>query len=167
MDANRQPGIELARIFLNQVHFSHRLPATSGDTKPYPTGDLQLEVSVSESADRKAALILVRLKTEPSDSESPYEFDIEFGGVARTVEGEDNLPPSEYLERLGVPMMFPFIREFLANLSLRARNGAVWLRPINLAVLGKLSTSSARPALRHGAAGRRKAKTPRQGGSRG
>lgn len=134
MDESRQPGVEFEQIFVNRAHFSHRFPPGVRREQP-ATGDLQLEASISEREDRKAAILLVRLTTNPSDTKANYDIDVEMGAIARVSEGQENLPPAEYLQNLGVPMMFPFLREFIANLTMRGRSGPVWLKPVNLRAL--------------------------------
>jgi preprotein translocase subunit SecB len=141
MDAARQPGLLFDRIFVNRVHFAHRSPPTSVIVEP-EQGHLQLEARVSETQDHRAGLLLVCLRTDPSDTRSNYELDIEMGAIARTAEGEENLPPAEYLKNVGVPMILPFLREFVANLTIRARSGPIWLRPVNVQALQAAESAS-------------------------
>ena len=51
--------------------------------------------------------------------------------VAPSVEAPA-LRPVEFLARSGVPTLFPFVREAIANITMRGRFGPLWLNPIDV-----------------------------------
>lgn len=47
--------------------------------------------------------------------------------------GEANMPLEKYATISGVSLLYPFLREAVANLTQRGRFGPVWLSPLNVA----------------------------------
>jgi len=104
-------------------------------TAPADLNDLKLEVQIGERSDQKAAALTLRLSTDPGDTKSHYRLIVELVATVSAVEGEENLPPTEYLKTAGPAALYPFLREVVANLTMRGRFGPVWLKPFNFHAL--------------------------------
>jgi preprotein translocase subunit SecB len=136
MDQTKQPGISLERIFLKSAKFSHR----SDPLAPLPEamrrkgGSIDLEIEMSGSDDGGAALVL-RASNDPKDDCARYDFVVEMVGVFEPIAGAENMRTSEYARTNGLALMFPFVRETVANLTSRGRFGPLWLNPTNIRAL--------------------------------
>jgi preprotein translocase subunit SecB len=132
MDESKQPGIRLVQVFLEKASFKHRadfldLPP---DTDPdVPTLRVGLETGLS--ADGSAALIRARVRTKPK-TKAVYEFDISMTALVERERASANMPLEKYVPMAGWTLVFPFLREAVANITGRGRFGPVWLSPFNL-----------------------------------
>ena len=132
MDESKQPGIRLVQVFLEKAAFKHRedfldLPP---DTEPdVPTLRVSLETGLS--AEGSAALIRTRVRTKPK-TRSIYEFDISMTALIEREKDSANMPLEKYVPLAGWTLVFPFLREAVANVTGRGRFGPVWLSPFNL-----------------------------------
>lgn len=133
MDRAKQPGIEIGQIVVERASFSHRddYLALPGDTKVPPL-PLRLSASYGSDATKQHGAIKVELTTDRSQNPL-YNVDVTVVGLIRVVEGAANMPLEQYAAVHGGALLFPFIRELVANLTGRGRFGPVWLQPVNLA----------------------------------
>ena len=46
-------------------------------------------------------------------------------------DAQPNMDPVEYVKSAAGPMLYPFVRETLANITSRGRFGSIWLKPFN------------------------------------
>jgi len=139
------PGLQIDQIFLVKAEFGHRedflsLPPNS------PIGEINLNVQAKLrlKSDRSAAALLIGVRTNPPDN-SLYSLDVEMMALIRAVEPEPAIPPLEYAATAGVSALYPFLREVVANLTMRGRFGPIWLKPVNVRkmtadLLQKIST---------------------------
>lgn len=134
VDPTKQPGLRVEQIFLVESQFSHRedFLALPSDTKPAEAG---IEVSLrllGEPSGRGAGLSL-RVESN-NDSTALYRFVVEMMALVAAEPGQENIPPAQYVMEAGATLLFPFIRETLANLSMRGRFGPIWLKPFNVRI---------------------------------
>src|SRR4029077_15802182 len=126
----------IGHIYVNHVSFSHRPEAMSlPPTTSVSLDKIKLEIQVGEREDRKAAICTLRVWTDPDDPKALYQFSVEMVATASAVEGEENLPPAEYLRTSGPATVYPFLRELVANITARGRFGPIWLKPFNFQAL--------------------------------
>jgi preprotein translocase subunit SecB len=156
MDPQRQPGVQIDQVFLIDAHFGHRpdflaLPAQTD------IGSLNLNVEVKTFGQPKGnrASVFVRVATEPDDKDAVYQFSIRLGAFVSAVQGEENLPPADYVTQAGATFLYPFVREAIANLTARGRFGPVYIKPINLRAVIAENSKAVRPALPKGKLGKR------------
>jgi len=137
MDATKQPGIQIAQIFLLGAQFAHREDALA---LPFNTqiADLQvqLEAKVAGKPGDAAAVVRLRAFTEKKP-EFLYSFDVEIAAVVMSVPGEENLDPFAYAQGMGPAAFFPFLREAVASLTMKGRFGPIWLKPINFVAIAQ------------------------------
>ncbi|MBI2401570.1 MAG: protein-export chaperone SecB [Gemmatimonadetes bacterium] len=158
LDRTKQPGIKIGQIFLEEAHFNHRadylnLPPST----PVSVGDVHVQVQTGLSADLKRGLVRVRVSTIPG-SKPMYELRVAMTALVTVDEAAPNMPLDRYLASSGAALLFPFVRELVANLTWRGRFGPLWLSPTNL--LAPLA--AAPPSARLAAAVGRKPQTARK-----
>lgn len=134
-EANADPGLGVAQVFLLESHFVHRedvlvLPA---ETK-VPELKVNVTVTVLGQAGEAAAGLLIRVSTNDAD-QPVYRFDVTMVLVVQADPARPNLGALEYVTTAGVSALFPFVREAVANITGRGRFGTVYLRPINVQVV--------------------------------
>src|SRR6266508_464242 len=129
MDTTKQPGLQIAQVILLVAQFAHREYAFAlPPNTPIPDLPIQVEVKVGGKAGEPAAVLRLRVFTEKSP-ESLYSFDVEIAALVTRVPGEENLDPFAYVSGMGSAAFFPFLREAVANLTMRGRFGPIWLKP--------------------------------------
>jgi preprotein translocase subunit SecB len=126
----KQPGIQLAQVFLEAVEFSHNgdVLALPVNTKPN-VGTVNIGVEIAVSTDEKAGYIRLTVATTPEAS-PVYNVKVTMVALLQVAE-QPNLPLREFLITAGVPTLYPFMREAFANITQRGRFGPVWLNLIN------------------------------------
>ncbi len=148
MTETKSPGVNIGQIFAGEVRFAHRSDALAlPPTTRHEVTDVQVTFEIREAEDKKSALLKARISTNPSDSNALYQFAIEVIAIANAVEGQESLAPAEFLKIAGIATLYPFLRELVANITMRGRFGPVWLNPINPRGLldeGKTITSPAK-----------------------
>lgn len=131
MNPTKQPGLRIAELFLVHAEFSHRGDFLSIDRRgAVLDGDISADFRAGQLSEDTAA-VSVRVHTK-SETNGAYDFSVEMMAIVTTDPGDENFPPLEYVRMAGVTMMFPFLREAVANLTMRGRFGAVWIRPFNV-----------------------------------
>lgn len=141
MDSTRQPGVVIGQIVLEKLHFEHR-----GDYLAFPpkTDIKELPITLSFqlglAPDRTKGVLRVRAQT-PEKANALYRFDLTMVALVEVKAGEANMPLEKYATISGVSLLYPFLREAVANLTQRGRFGPVWLSPFNVAA----AVEAARP----------------------
>jgi preprotein translocase subunit SecB len=141
VDPNRHPGLSISQIYLDHAHFEHTSnPFALLPHEDRPEAKLTVTTTTFELTSQtgtKAAGIMVQVSSVEG-SDHPYRLDVAVTGLVEAIEGEENFPPSQYVSVAGATLLFPFLREVVANITGRGRIGALWLRPFNvqLAVQG-------------------------------
>lgn len=147
VDSSKEPGLRIVQIILDHAAFSHRVDPIS--IKPNGEGETVLAVSfVVQELEQNDGLPAVRVTVgvaTPAESTHPYILDFAVTGIIVVEKGQENLSPLEYAGMAGAPLLYPFLREVVANVSGRGRVGPVWLKPFNMqkAMTGHLAS---RPA---------------------
>ncbi len=132
MDEAKQPGIRLVHVFLQEAAFKHRadfleLPAET----PPEIDELAVSLETGLTADSAAALVRVRVRTK-ANKKGVYAFDITMTALLEQEKTSANMPLGDYITMAGWTLIFPFLREAVANITGRGRFGPVWLSPFNL-----------------------------------
>ncbi len=132
MDRRKQPGIEIAQIVVERAQFAHRedylsLPSNT-QVSPLP---LRLKARFGLDANKKNGNIKLEVVTD-EEQKPLYILNLVLVALIRVEEGAANMSLERYAAVNGAAMLFPFVRELVANLTSRGRFGPVWLHPINL-----------------------------------
>jgi preprotein translocase subunit SecB len=133
MDETKQPGVQIDQVILLNAEFSHgdkalSLPASTRITNL----NFNIETRTGAIESGKAAFLAVRATTDPEgDTEYLYRVSVEVVMVVSAIPGQENLPPVEYVQQMGPAAVYPFVREAVANLTMKGRFGSLWLKPFN------------------------------------
>jgi preprotein translocase subunit SecB len=123
----------IAQIFLQRAEFGYRRPPMSlpGDTQLAPQ-QLGVTLNLQHLSEGEASLVTCIVFTNPEDGDEKalYDFSVEMAAVVHQV-NRDKFADKQLIEVVGA-MLYPFIRELVANLTIRGRFGPVWLNPFNL-----------------------------------
>src|SRR6266511_6103142 len=119
MDATKEPGIQIAQIFLERAEFSHRdgflgLPPNT----PIGTPEVTLTLQSGVSQDEKRGLIRVQVQTKPEQNPL-YLFDVVMTALVEVKEGHENMPMAQYVRTSGPAMVYAFVRQMVADLTWR------------------------------------------------
>lgn len=134
MDEAKQPGLKIAQIYLSSVQFKHREDALSFPPNTKVELSISVSVSTAEGAEGKAGLIKIGVRTVGDDAPL-YHFDMEMVGLIEADTDDPNLRLRDYLGVQGPVLLYPFLREAVANVTGRGRFGPVWLRPFNFGAI--------------------------------
>jgi len=139
-------GIKIVQVFLETVQFTHRSDALSlpAETKPN-VGNLKLQVELGLTSDEKRGYINLEARTDPSLS-PVYNFEI--GMVCLVAleerEGTPKLSLREFLDSpAAINIVYPFLREAVANVTQRGRFGPVWMNLVDPKAFGLSEKPSA------------------------
>lgn len=131
MNQSSDPKIRIAQVFVSSVGFSHREDALS---LPHQTdlGNVSFAVNVEVATAPKGDQGLIRIILQTKPEEKPlYSIRVEMIGMVVGEDPTESTLAQDYLVNSGAFMMYPFLREFIANLTTRGRFGPLWIRPIN------------------------------------
>lgn len=141
VDRTKPPGIQVGQIFLEEVQFSHREDFLS---LPLGTqavvGNVNIQVETGVSPDSKTGLVRVLVWTIP-ENKPIYNFRVSMTALLAVDQSAPNMPLSTYLSGPAAALLYPFVRQVVADLTWRGRFGPVWLSPTNL--LAPVSVASA------------------------
>lgn len=84
------------------------------------------------SPDEKSGLVRITVQSK-SDERPLYNIDVTMVALVLAEEGKENMPVGDYLRTAAPTMLYPFLRELIANLTWRGRFGPLWLTPLNVA----------------------------------
>ena len=143
MDTAKQPGLRIEQIFLLSADFAHRADVLAVPPAAIvPEQEALVETRVFASPDGRAAGVRVSVGTRPENTEAYYRFRVEYVALIQPILGEENMPATEYVAMAGATLLFPFLREAIANLTSRGHFGPLWLKPFNVqAAIATLSPS--------------------------
>jgi len=137
INTDKELGLGISQIFLSRLELSHRpdalhLPLTT----PNPPYGVDVEIRAFRAVEGGAAGMQLTVRSQPTP-DSLYRFLVEMIMLVQQVPGEENMPPEDFVQTVGVSTLFPFVREAVANVTMRGRFGPVWLAPINVALVNE------------------------------
>jgi preprotein translocase subunit SecB len=137
-DPNRDPGLGIVEIILLSATFTHRPDALSlPRSTQLASMDLEFSAQVQAQGSTGPAVLVVGVTSKKDDPAALYQFDLKMAVVVAPDPAAPNLPPAEFLAQSGLQTVFPFVREAIANLTMRGRFGPVWLKPVNVRTLSQ------------------------------
>jgi preprotein translocase subunit SecB len=133
-----EPGdrlpFHLVQIYLTSAELSYRVePLSVPAVKKPESQPIQIGLTLERLDDGSAAQIRVRVTTDPNDGAEGvlYDFAVEYAGLIDQIDPEQ-LSEADLVQAVAT-MVFPFVRESVANLTTRGRFGPVWLNPFSVA----------------------------------
>jgi preprotein translocase subunit SecB len=144
MDRTKPPGIQIGQIFLEHVQFSHRedflsLPPSTSVV----VGNVNVQVETGLSPDAKTGLVRVQVWTVP-ENKPIYNFQVSMTALVAVDQAAPNMPLNTYLAGPGAALLYPFVRQVVADLTWRGRFGPVWLSPTNVLAPASVAPATAR-----------------------
>lgn len=125
------PSLRIEELFLVSSSFAHRSDFLTLDRRK-PLGDLEVDAQFRLIQGLAPSVIGVTVRVETkADADTAYKFHAEMMAIIRVDGGEVSTPIDKQLLHSGVTILFPFVRETIANLTMRGRFGAMWIKPIN------------------------------------
>lgn len=68
--------------------------------------------------------------------EQPYSFHVEIVVQLSAIEGDENFPIQDFLlSPASISLAYPFLRQAVADITLKGRFGPVWMNVVNPALL--------------------------------
>lgn len=134
MDRTKPPGIQIGQIFLEHVFFSHRDDSLSLPiSTPAVVGNVNVQVESGISPDEKTGIVRVQVWTV--DENKPiYNIRVVMTALVQVDPAAPNMPLSRYLSGPAAALLYPFVRQVVADLTWRGRFGPVWLSPTNVLI---------------------------------
>ena len=134
MDQSKQPGIQVTQIFLERAVFAHREDFLEFPPDSPVSPNVECALQSGLSPDRTKGIVRVRVRTV-SEEPSLYQVELSMSALVEKIEGQENFELETYLKSNGWALLFPFVRETLANLTGRGRFGPIWMNPVNVLAL--------------------------------
>lgn len=132
MDPKKEPGIEIAQLMVERARFDHREDFLSLPVSQ-PVGALPFVLKSEYALGSKGEHAIVRLSLTTNRDKRPlYNIDVAVIALVRPKAGAENMSLEQYAVVHSAGMLFPFVRELVADLTGRGRFGPVWLHPVNL-----------------------------------
>lgn len=131
MSDSTTPAFKLAQMFLLNAAFAYRVnPFSLPPNAPIKPQRINVSMGLETSTDNTASVVRVIVEADRDDEDALYLFGVEIGAVVHEVDRE-KFPDSALMEAVAT-MIFPFVRETVANLTMRGRFGVVWLNPFDV-----------------------------------
>src|SRR6266496_890741 len=144
MDRTKPPGIQIGQIFLEQAQFSHREDFLSLPVQtPAAVGNVNMQLETGLSPDAKTGLVRVQVWTIP-ENKPIYNFRVSMTALVAVDQAAPNMPLSTYLAGPGAALLYPFVRQVVADLTWRGRFGPIWLSPTNVLASAAVAPAPAR-----------------------
>ena len=129
--------LQIEQILLEDARFAHAPDFLARQTKEnVPSLDVELRLDVMKAPDGSGAVVRLRATSESAGSH--YSFGVSYLVLFRLLRDENEALPSDLDKRLlvtGANMAFPFLRECVANITMRGRFGPSWLAPADFSSL--------------------------------
>ena len=125
MDKNRQPGITLDSILIAELHFK-RSPAL-GEKLDYDI-EVNTQASFNKEKNVLSELLVVNVKSKDGVS---IATSCTVHGQFSAVYGEENLSLEDFSKENAPAILYPFCREAIATVSMKAGMPPILLPPFN------------------------------------
>ena len=124
-DRGKAPGISIDNIFLQSLKFQ-RTP----EMAEYP--ELKVEFNQENAFSEDGKEMTIELACSIKDEGETLHVYCNMVGIFSVIEGKENMPLEEYGRAHAPATMFPFIREEIANVTLKAGIPPILLNPMNI-----------------------------------
>lgn len=126
--------LTIGQIILERAEFKHQDDYLRVEpTTPLEPSSVGMAVQVQRAVADPNGSALVRVSATSAE-DAPYQFSVTYVLFYAMEPEEGGAVPEDLDRRLmvtGATMLFPFIREAVANLTSRGRFGPSWLAPTN------------------------------------
>jgi len=128
-----KPPFKVVQIFTVEATLRHRGEYLARPANiPHAPQQIGVSMGLQHASDDKVTLVSVTLETTPNDGDEKalYDFSVQMLGIVEDVDRKA-FDDRQLLEVVAT-IMFPFMRETVANLTGRGRFGPVWINPFNI-----------------------------------
>jgi preprotein translocase subunit SecB len=140
MDKSKQPGIAFNAIVLKSLHFD-RNPAALEK----PNLDINFAQAHAITPDNTNLTIEITATVKERDNNS-FSLSTVFVGLFSPIQGQENMALEEFAQVNGPALMFPYIRELIADITLRSGLKPVIFPPLNIHMMMAKPAVEARPS---------------------
>jgi len=132
IDKNKKPGIEFDSVILQKLNFNRDVSTV------HPKMDLKVEFNISSTvnSDKTKATILLEVTIKDSE-QSNFFIDCKMVGNFSVIQGDENLDLNQFLNINAPALIFPYVRETISNITMRAGIKPIILPPINMHLVKK------------------------------
>jgi len=124
-------GVEIAQIFLERAEFSHRSDWLAfPHNTPAAVGPVNVNLEVATNAKGDQGMARIEVSTR-GDQNLMYSFRVAYVALVTKSDLNSGLELAKYLQHSGPLLLYPFLRQTVADLTLKGRFGAVWLSPFS------------------------------------
>jgi len=129
MNREEQPGIYFVGLWLDHITFQD---VESRDERP---DNLEFAVNVVRTPvpEVNGIDITLELSMRGDEGDSPFFLSVGTTGRFVTDTAHPNMDLSAFAKTNGPALIMPFVREMVANITARSRNGPVLMPPVNVA----------------------------------
>jgi len=146
VDRAKPPGLSIGQILLERVMFEHRADYLKHQPgTPIKDLPVALKFRLGLTPDGTKGVLKLTVKTK-GEAKPLYRFELSMVALVEVQAGQANMPLEQYAAVSGMSLLYPFLREAVANLTQRGRFGPVWLEPLNVAAAVEGARVPARPA---------------------
>jgi preprotein translocase subunit SecB len=130
MDNNKQPGISFEAILLKELFFSR-----SEEISLRPELEINLEAipSFSPEEDKMNLEMICQIK----DKNNLFNIKCTMLGIFSIMAGNENMSLKEFSHHNAPALVFPYVREAIASITVKAGIPPVILPPINISAVTK------------------------------
>lgn len=130
MDETKEAGIRVTGVVVEHLRFDD-VPA--GVERPK---NLRYGFRIERRPGELAAEAVLHLTISAGEGEtSPFVLDVSMAGRFEQDAADANLPMDTFLRVNGPALVLPFVRELVANITVRSRYGLVLLPTLNVVAL--------------------------------
>lgn len=134
MDIAREPGVRLSGIVVDRIRFDDL------DVGSTPSKNLRFEVSLSRKiwkSPSPALDVSIGMRVATGDPTAKFSLELTMTGRFEPIEEAPNFPLPEFAKVNAPAIVMPFVRELVANITARSRQGIVLVPPMNVATLAQ------------------------------
>lgn len=128
-----RPPFKIIQLFTTEASMKHRGDYLSRPSNtPHHPQQISVTMKMREANDGAARLVYVVVETNPNDGDEKalYDFSVEMIGIVDEV--DSTAFNDRQLVEVVATILFPFVRETVANLTGRGRFGPALLNPFNV-----------------------------------
>jgi preprotein translocase subunit SecB len=126
MDKNKQPGVSFDGVFVKSLHFERNPQIIEK-----PNLQLNLTHGVGISEDKHSLTIEITADITDRDSNA-FSLKATIVGMFSVMVGQENMSLEDFAKVSGPALVLPYVREIVANTTLRGGIRPVMIPPFNL-----------------------------------
>lgn len=133
LDTDKQPGISFDGVILANEKF-YRKPNIG--TAIVTSLSITTEFNYNENEPIFNLVMNATLIGKDQDNEV-YRLDCSHVGLFSIINNEKNMEPSDFIKHNAAALLFPYVREHITNITMKANVPTVYIQPLNIVALSK------------------------------